>query len=603
MTKNRDEIDNKFKWDLTKIYKNDKEFIKDHKVVEDLIRNFSYEANKIIKDAKYLYDIYSTIVDLRRKIENLYVYASLTYYQDVSNTNSIKNLDLINNLYNEYSLKVSSFDSNLLKIDYKDIEEMYKKENRLLEFKRNFEVKFRYKKHILSEIEEELIAKLQKTFERNNKVFSNLTDSDIDFGFIKDENGKKVALTNTNYSLYIKSTNRKVRESAFKTLYNTYKRYKLTLTNLLDGKVNALSTMNKIRGFNSSLEASLYDDELDIEVYNALINSVNKGLKPLYKYYKLRKEILGLKDMHIYDTYVSILDDFDKKYSFDEAKVIVRNSLSPLGEDYLKIYDNSFEEKWIDVYPNVGKRGGAFSAGGYDTYPYISLNFQGDFNDVSTLSHELGHSIHSYLTRKNNSYIYGDYSIVVAEVASTVNEILLSRYIIDNSKDIKEKLYVLDRLINLYKSTIYRQTMYAEFEKYIYEKRDNNEVLTSDELEEYFYKLNKKYYGSHVIIDEEIKYEWERMPHLYYNFYVYKYATGLSSASFIANKILNNEKDYLDKYYKFLSVGSTLSPNESLSIVGIDLTKEEVCNNAIKIFEELVLEYEELYKIYRKSSD
>lgn len=603
MTKKREEIDTKYKWDLTKIYKSEDIFLEDVSVVEKIIRELSYDEEKILINAKYLYEIYSKLIELNRRFEKIYVYASLVYSEDVTNTNSINNMGLVENLHSELIKLMSKFDAKLLTIDYSIIEEMYKEYKPLLEYKRNLESKFRYKKYTLSEVEERMIASLQKSFEDNEGIYSTLTDSDIDFGFIKDENGKKVKLTNTNYSIYVKSTNRRVRKDAFKKLYKTYSRYKTTLTMLLDGKVKAISNMNKIKGYKSSIFSSLFDDELDVKVYELLVKSIRDGLNPLYKYYKIRKDILGLDKLHIYDTYVPIFNDFDKKYSYEEAENLVKKSLGILGDKYQKILDQAFKNNWIDVYPNKGKRGGAFSGGGYDTFPYVLTNFQGEFNDVSTISHELGHSIHSYFTRKNNPYIYGDYSIVVAEVASTVNEMILSRYIIDNSNDIKEKLYVLDRLINLFKSTIYRQTMYAEFEKFIYEKRDNDEVLTSDILEDYFYKLNKKYYGPYVIIDKELRYEWERMPHLYYNFYVYKYATGLSSACYIVENLLKKDKKYLSKYFDFLSTGDKLSPNDTLKLVGVDLEKNEVFESAIKFFEDLVDQYEKLYTEYKKSSD
>lgn len=585
MTKKREEIEDKYKWNLTKIYKDEKSFNNDYKNIQKLISSFSYDAKKLKSDALYLYEVFTNILNIRRKIGNIYTFAYLKYNEDIASNESIVNLDRVETLANDYSKKVSSFNSILLTID---IDKMYQECDSLLEYKREFDLRLRYKNHILSEIEEELIAKLQKAFEDNEKIFSNLTDSDIDFGTILDEHNKEVKLTNTNYSIYAKSLDRRVRKDAFKQLYGTYGKYKTTITSLLDGKIKAISTMNKVRKFNSSIEASLFDDEFTPDVYNSLIESVNDGLETLYKYYELRKELLGLDEMHIYDTYVSLVSEYDKKYSYEDAKKLVKDSLSVLGKNYSKILNEAFEENWIDVYPNIGKKSGAFSGGGYDTVPYILTNFQGEYNDVSTLAHELGHSIHSYFTRKENPYVYGDYSIVVAEVASTVNEILLSKYIIENSKDKEEKQYVLDRLINLFKSTIYRQTMYAEFEKFIYEKRDNDEALTSDLLEEYFLELNKKYYGPCVIMDEEIRYEWERMPHMYYNFYVYKYATGLSAASFIVENILKGDKEYLDKYLKFLSVGSTLSPKDSLMLVDIDITKKQVFQSAIKMLDELI---------------
>ncbi len=601
--KKRDEIEEKYKWDLTKIYVDNKAFINYLNKVSKEVDIFLYDESKIIKDACYLYSTYSSIIDLKRKIEKLYSYVILKHNEDLTNNESIKNLDMVTNLISKFEEKIASFNPTLLTLDYEDIKKMYKKCDKLLEFERSFEMIFRYKKYTLSKAEEEMITKLQKALEDNYTVYNNLVTSDIDFGKIKDEDNKLVELNNTNYSIYIKSKDKRVRRDTFKTLYNSYKRFRNTFTSLIDGRVRSLSTISKIRGFSSSLEASLYNDELSIDVYNSLIKAVSNGLDPLHNYYRIRKEILGLKQMHIYDTNVPLFDSFNKKYTYEESQKMIKNSLSVLGKDYISLIDKAFNERWIDVYPNIGKRNGAFSAGGYDTFPYILTNFQGEYYDIETIVHELGHSIHSHYARENNPYIYGDYSIVVAEVASTVNELIFLRYVIDNSKNLKEKLSILDKLINLYKSTIYRQVMFAEFEKFIYDKRDNDEILTNDELEDYFYKLNEKYYGSSVIIDEEIRYEWERMPHLYYNFYVYKYATGLSCATFIVDNILKGNKDYLNKYFKFLKVGNKLSPNESLKIVGIDLNKKEVSERAIDVLDGLVKEYEEIYKEYKKSSD
>ena len=455
---------------------------------------------------------------------------------------------------------------------------------------------------MLSETEEKLINDLSKAYSDNETVFSSLTDSDIDFGTIKDKDGNEVTLTNTNYSLYVKSEDRRVRHDALYNLYGTYGRYKTSLATLLEGELKKQATFSKLRGFNSSIESSMYHDELTPEVYNAVIESVSNGLEPLFKYYRIKKEILGVDEMHIYDTYADVISKCNKEYTYEDAKNIIKDTLKVFGDDYINNINKAFDERWIDVMPNTGKRGGAYSSGCYDTYPYILTNFQGGFNDVTTLIHELGHSMHSYYSRNNNPYVNSNYSIVVAEVASTVNELLLAYHIINNTKDLEEKLYVLDRLMSLFKGTIYRQTMYEEFEKWMYEKVEKEETLTSDVLCDKFYELNKKYYGKDIVIDDVIKYEWGRMPHLYYNFYMYKYVTGLSSACYIVDSILNNKKDAVKNYLRFLTTGGTLPPNEELKITGVDLTKKEVCDNAIKMFSNIVDEFEKTYNEYKMIS-
>ncbi len=599
--KARSEVDNKYKWDLSQIYSSLDEFNNDYKEVESKLKKLASYENTMLKSAKNLYTTTTEILKNSRTIEKLYVYAHLMYNEDITKSSSIELLNRIENLNIKFSQIVSYYDSKLLSLDYKKIEAMYEEYPKLKEYKTYFEKSFRYKKYMLSEVEEKLLAKMQKAIADNEIIFSNLTDSDIDFGYITDEDSNKVELTNTNFSLFIKSKDRRVRKEAFTTLYRVYKQYKTTLSNCLEKEVKTIATLEKIRGYQSSLDAAMYSNELPIKVFDSLIESVSNGLDPLYKYFRLKKEILNIKDFHIYDTYANLIEKYDRKYSYEDAQKIIKDVLKVFGKEYSSYVDKAFSEHWIDVMPNKGKTGGAFSGGGYDTNPYILTNFQEEFNDVSTLIHEIGHSIHSYYSRNNNPYVYSQYSIIVAEVASTVNELLLARYIIDNSKDIEEKLYVMDRLMSLFKSTIYRQTMYEEFERFLYEKVEKEESLTSDIMCDEFYKLNQKYFGNDVIIDDEIRYEWERMPHLYYNFYMYKYATGLSSACYIVNSILSGKKDAVKNYIEFLKQGGRIAPNEQLKITGVDLTKKEVCDNAIKMFSDLVDEFEKTYNEYKRS--
>lgn len=599
--KARSEVDNKYKWDLSLIYSGLDEFNDDYIEVENKLKKLSSYENTMLNSAKDLYTTTTEILKNSRIIEKMYVYAHLTYNEDITKSSSIELLNKIENLNIKFSQTVSYYDSKLLSLDYDVIEKMYEEYPKLKEYETYFNKSFRYKKYMLSEIEEKLLAKMQKAIADNETIFSNLTDSDIDFGYITDENGNKVELTNTNFSLFIKSKDRRVRQDAFKTLYGVYKRYKTTLSNCLEKEIKTIATLEKIRGYQSSLDVAMYSNELPIKVFDSLVESVNNGLEPLYKYFRLKKEILNIKDFHIYDTYANLIEKYDKKYSYEDAQKIIKDVLKVFGSEYSSYVDKAFSEHWIDAMPNKGKTSGAFSGGGYDTNPYILTNFQEEFNDVSTLIHEIGHSIHSYYSRNNNPYVYSQYSIVVAEVASTVNELLLARYIIDNSKDIEERLYVMDRLMSLFKSTIYRQTMYEEFERFLYEKVEKEESLTSDIMCDEFYKLNQKYFGDDVIIDDEIKYEWERMPHLYYNFYMYKYATGLSAACYIVNSILLGKKDAVKNYIEFLKQGGKIAPNEQLKITGVDLTKKEICDNAIKMFSDLVDDFERTYNEYKRS--
>jgi len=596
MDKKREEIEEKYKWDLTKIYKSEKDFLNDLKDILKEIETLPKYKETMTKSGKNLYDAMDAIFSVSSRIDKIYTYSHLKKDEDVSLSSSIEREDKAKTAYLKFNQAISYFDPILLKLDYSKIEEMYKEYPKLKEYEIYLKNMFRFQDYKLSEVEEKLIADLSNTYSETRSIFSSLTNSDMDFGTILDENNNEVVLTNTNYLSYIKSNDRRVRRDAFLKLHGTYERFKTTLAKLLESRVKKAATFDKIRGYKSSLDAAMYKDELDTKVYNALIESVSNGLDPLFKYFKLKKEVLDIDELHIYDTYADMIPSYDKKYSFEDAKKLIKETLSIFGEDYLKNIDKAFDEHWIDVMPNKGKRGGAYSGGCYDTNPYILTNFQERFDDVSTLIHELGHSMHSYYSRNNNTYQNADYSIVVAEVASTVNELLLAKHVLSTSNDDDEKLYILDRLMNLFKSTIYRQTMYEEFEKFLYETVEKEESLTSDVLAKKFYELNEKYYGKDVVLDPVIQYEWARMPHLYYGFYMYKYATGLSAACQIVNQILEGKENAVENYLEFLKTGCTLPPNEELKINGVDLTKKTVCDNAIKMFSDVVDEAEKIYK-------
>ena len=590
----RNKIEEKYKWDLTKIFKTIEEFNNFYNETKKEITNFSQYENTMDNSAQTFYDTINDYYNISRKLDKLSVYTSLLFDEDTSN-NSNQSLKLkISNLYDIWSKTCFFVIPTLLKKEYKDIEKYYKEVPKLKEYETIIKREFRYKEHTLTDKEEKLLSNMTKIFNNNYETYELLKDSDLTFGNIKDENNKEVELTCSNYSIYIESRNRRVREEAFKTLYKTYQQFTNTFASTLNGAINENTTIAKIRKFNSTIEWCLYHDELKETIYNNLINTVSQNLPILFKYYDLKKEVLKVDELHLYDIYTPIVEDFEKKYPFDTAKEIVLNALSVLGKEYIEILKKGYEDRWIDVYPTKSKRTGGYSGGSYDTNPYILLNYQDKYNDLSTLAHESGHSMHSYYTRHNNPYQYGDYSIFVAEVASTVNEILLAKYLLKTSNDKKEKLFILDNLMTLYKSTIYRQTMFAEFEQSIYKDSEEDIPLTADYLSKKYYDLNKKYFGNNVIVDEEIKYEWERIPHFYYNFYVYKYATGLSAASKIANDILNGKENAKENYIKFLSSGSTLNPIDSLKLAGVDLTKKEVIESALTIFNDTIEEFKKI---------
>ena len=596
---NRSDVRVEDTWDLSKLFSSVSEFNNTYDMVKAEIEDFIKYKDYDLTDKNNLLEVMDKSYEIERVLDRLSAYASLLFDEDTTNSDSLSLKGRVSNLYDLYSNNSYFLVPNLLKIDYSVIKDMLSDE-RLKGYERVFENIFRYKKYTLSDKEEELLSKIGKMLGNNYDTYEMIKDADISFDSIIVD-GKEQELNNSNYTLYIEDKNRDVRKSAFKSLYKTYKQFKESFASTLYGNVKEDVVSAKIRGYSSAMEESLYHDELNMSVYNNLVDTINKHMDVVYKYYDLKKNILGLDELHLYDVYTPIVVDYDKKYDFEEAKKIVLDTVNVLGEDYVNTLRQGYIDRWVDIYPNKGKRTGAYSGGCYDSYPYILLNYQNKFDDVSTLIHESGHSMHSYYSREANSYPYGYYSIFVAEVASTVNELLLSKYMYKHSTDKREKLFILNRLMALFRATMYRQTMFAEFEKDIYDMVENDEVLTSDLLCDKYYDINKKYFGNNVVIDDEIRYEWERIPHFYYNFYVYKYATGLSAACYIVNRILSGEENAVNDYINFLKCGKSRSPLDSLLVAGVDLSDSKVIEEAIKMFDDTIEEFKKLYsEVYGK---
>ena len=588
----RDKIDIEYKWDLGRIYKSETEFNDDIKFVYGKLDEFKKYEN-IDYTADSLNDLMDLMVMVNRVIDKLEAYVSLLSDEDTRINKNQELKEKVNNLYSDY-IKVTYFVRNsILKLDYEEIKKFYKDKGKLLEYERYFLEMFRYKEHILSQSEEKLLANMARAMGNNYDTYELLKDADLTFPSFK-IGKREYPLDSSRYSLYIEDDDRTIRKKAFMNVYQVYKQFKDVFANLISANIKEEVCLAKIHNYKSALEESLYHDELDTKIYGNLINTVNERMDTIYKYYQIKKKILGVKELHLYDVYANLITDNNFKYPFDQAKETVISALSILGDEYVSILKKGIDNKWIDVYPNKGKRSGGYSGGSYDTEPYILLNYQDKYDDMSTLAHELGHSMHSYYARHNNPYQYGYYSIFVAEVASTVNELLLAKYVIKNSSDKFEKLFILNRMMELYRATIYRQTMFAEFEKKIYDKIENDEPITADILCDTYYDINKKYFGRNVCVDDEIRYEWERIPHFYYNFYVYKYATGLSAASMIVDGLLNGKIKQED-YLNFLKCGKSKSPIESLKLAGVNLEDKEVINKAIDMFDDIINEFSQLY--------
>ena len=572
-------------WNLSKIIKNNKEFDSLISECECLLNKLIKYKGKITKSSKSLLEFLKLNDELNRKYEKLYVYSYLNYYSDLTNS-KFKDLTLkVNNLGEKISVGLSFVQPELMECEYDTIKSYISENEALEEYSFALEKTYRYKSHTLGKSEENIISMATNAMGICDEAYSALNDADIKLDSIKNEKGKKVILNQSNYSVYIKSKSSKVRKSAFMSMYKYYENHINTISNLYLGDIKEHYFVSNVRKFKSPLEKSLFSDNINVSLYNLLIDVVNENLLLLYRYLGIKKKALKLKEMHLYDVYAECVDVKEESISFEKCLETIYNALKPLGEEYLNDLKKGIKSGWIDVYPRKGKRSGAYSWGSYDTMPYLSINYENNYQSVDTLIHELGHSMHSFYSNKCNSYSDASYPIFLAEIASTVNEMLLTKYMLDTTKDKKLRRKYIFELLESIRTTIFRQTMFAEFEKNIYEKYSNGVSITALELNNSYLELNKKYFGDEVVIDEEIKYEWARIPHFYTPFYVYKYATGLIVSLIISDKLLN-EKGFKDKYIEFLSSGGNDYPLNILKKLGIDITKKSTMENAFKVFRE-----------------
>ena len=590
----RSEVKKEDTWDVESIYRSIKDWQEDYDDCRSKITNLEEQKDTFLKDSKHFKDFILLSDKVERQLEKIYVYANLRNNEDTANTTYQELLGKGLNLYQEYSEKTNFVVPLILKEDKKKIESFIDSEEELHPFRHTIEDILRYQGHNLSEVEEKVIAAYNTVLSSASKTADMLMDADMRFGNIKDEDGRKVELTQSNYGIYLRSNDRRVRKDAFEKMNQVFGSFKNTLTSTLESTIKCNSTTARLKNFHSSLELSLFENNIPVSLYHNLISVVHNNLEPLYKYFNIKKNKLGLKEFHLYDGYVSTVTDISKKYSFEEGKELVINALSVLGEDYIETLKKAFTERWIDIYPNRGKTSGAYSSGTYDTKPFVLLNYTEDYNDVSTLAHELGHSMHSYLSNTHNDHTNASYPIFLAEIASTVNELLLSYYMEHHASTTEEKLAILNERLDTFKGTIYRQTMFAEFELYMHDAVDKGEVLTAEKLCDKYYELNKLYFGDDVVVDNDIRYEWLRIPHFYRPFYVYQYATGLSIASYIAKNILEKKEGFRDKYLEFLSSGGKDDPLEILKIIDVDLTDTKVFEESLTMFKETVNTFEHL---------
>lgn len=593
--KKRSEIKEEDTWDLSVLYKNTEAFKEEYKKLKDDIKEIEKYKGKLLESADTLLNFLKLEDTLERRLYKLYYYAHLNFDVDTTNAKSLELTAEISQLITIYSTLTSFVDPELLKAEYAKILNFYNEKPELLTYRFNLENLYRYKKHTLKENEEKILSTLSEALNASDEIYESLTDSDLTFGNIVVD-GKRIEFTESNYSTFIESNDRKVRQKAFNILFKNYQKYIHTIANTFRFHVETASKLAKLKHYESSLAASLFQENIDIKVYENLIKTVRENLNTLYDYYNLKKEVLGLDKLHLYDIYANMVSDIDVKYTFDEAKNIVLDALGILGTDYQKKLTKAFNNRFIDIYNNKGKRSGAYSSGFYDTPPYILLNYEGGYSDLTTLAHELGHSMHTMYSCENNPYNTSSYQIFVAEVASTVNELLLLKYLLKKTDSKKEKLFLLNKLLELFKGTIFRQTMFAEFEKNMYESHEKGIVLTPEYLNSEYYKLVCDYFGRDVVKDKLIQYEWMRIPHFYYNFYVYKYAIGLSAACKIVHDIELNGEKAISNYLAFLKTGGSMYPSEELKIAGVDISSPEFIEEAIFMFKETISEFREIYR-------
>ena len=592
----RKNIDPKYKWDLSVIFKDEDAFFKEYARIAALVKKFPAYEKTMIKGAKELLETAKAMTEIELGIELLWHYASLNYSVDTSNNNYQALNARVRTLMVEANTASWFVTPYLLRVDAETLEGWFAECPELESYRRFVETTVRSKPHTLSDECEQLMSRMGDALHGYSETRSLFANADLKFGKIKGEDGKSVELTDTNYVPFLMSTNRKVRQSAFRTLYKTYEQFGNTFASMYNNHVKENTTLAKLRNFPDSITASTFRDEVTPVIYNSLISAVNKGLPALYDYYDMKREVLGLDKLHLYDVYAPLIGELDRQYTYEEAVEEVLKTVGVFGKEYYDTLKAGLTERgWVDVYPTKGKRGGAFSSGGPGTEPYILLNFNGTFDNVSTLAHEAGHSMHTYFSTKYNEPHNSGYTIFVAEVASTVNELLMAHRQLSEAKSDTEKLYILNQLIETYKGTLYRQTMFAEFERDMHALSEKGEPLTADLINKKYYKLVRRYFGKNVAVDKQIAYEWMRIPHFYTCFYVYKYATCISAASAIVKRIETEGDAYVSKYIDFLKCGGSKSPLDSLKVAGIDMTDPAVVTSAIEDFTSSVQQFREIY--------
>ncbi|MGT2887068.1 oligoendopeptidase F [Streptococcus didelphis] len=593
MTDNREQLEEKYTWDLTSIFDTDEKWEAEVEAIALELEKARQLAGHLLESSSSLLEITELELDLSRRIETAYVYAHMKNDQDTRVAKYQEYQSKASVLYAKFSEIFSFYEPEFMALDEKTYQEYMAQEPKLELYSHYFDRLLKGKQHVLSQAEEELLAGAQEIFNSAEETFGILDNADIVFPIVKDDKGQEVEITHGNFISLMESTDRSVRQAAYEAMYSTYEQFQHTYAKTLQTNVKVQNYKARVHHYDSARQAAMSSNFIPETVYDSLLASVNKHLPLLHRYLKLRQKVLGLEELKMYDIYTP-LSQADMSITYDQAIEKAEEVLSVFGEEYSRYVHKAFTERWIDVHVNKGKRSGAYSGGSYDTNAFMLLNWQDNLDNLYTLVHETGHSLHSTFTRQTQPFVYGDYSIFLAEIASTTNENILTEALLKEVKDDKERFAILNNYLDGFRGSVFRQTQFAEFEHAIHQADQKGEVLTSQFLNSLYADLNEKYYGLAKEDNHFIQYEWARIPHFYYNYYVYQYSTGFAAASFLANKVVHGTQEDINDYLTYLKAGNSDYPLEVIAKAGVDMTSHEYLDQAFAIFEERLTELEEL---------
>ena len=582
-----------YNWNLKDIFKEEKDFLNSQDQLRENLQKIKEYQGKL-NSAQNIYECYNFYEKSLELYEKIYAYGMLNFHLNMADSNNIKLYKKVEDIGTEFEKVTAFITPEITNLDEKIILGFIDENKYLKRYERILKKIVDEKKHILSKEEENILANYSQILSNMENTYDILTNTEFKFGKIKLTDQNEVEMTDATYTKFLKDIDENVRIQAFNLMYKKYSEFINTITELYLARARENTITARVRKYESSLAMAVDKDDSSMKVYDALIEAVHKKMNVNHNFMKLKKQLLKKDQMHLYDIYVNPIEKEDDEISFEDAKKEVLNALSMLGEEYTKKLNEAFDNSWIDVYEKPNKRGGAYSMGVYGVHPYVLTNFISNKRDVSTIAHELGHSMHTYYSNKNQNIIDSNYTIMVAEIASTTNEILLAKYQIEHEDNKEKKATIIYELLEMIRATLFRQTMFAEFEAKVHYRIEQGEMLSSEELNDMYYKLNEEYFGKDVVIDENIKYEWARIPHFYTPFYVYKYATGISAAIVIAKNILNKGPEYVEKYIQMLSMGCTKKSVELLKMVDVDLEDIGTYEGAIDFYKELIEELKEV---------